>query len=330
MIQGDGVSALTCALLLARRGLQIDLAPSRRRTLPAVVVEATTASLLGTVFLPSILYGAHRLRTRIVDWSADEGQSVVEQEAWVISEDLLLNRLRHAVANEFPDQIRIIGDCNSQDADLTIFAGARAPSDEYRFGTRRAASQVKTTTMENSTVCYMRSDAHGWVFESPINARTSLLQRVDLSNPDGVPCAPRIAWPPCGPGWFACGPSAMSMDPICGDGIGSAIRSAIWLCGLIGARLEGADAEVVTNDYSARLALAFQEHLAICWEYYAAARLAKAWEFEIAATEGGRNAISRLARRLRPMHYRLDGFEAVERIARIDQSDPAAGVEAVQ
>jgi hypothetical protein len=324
------MSALTCALLLARRGVQIDLVPVRRRTLPAVVVEATTASLLDTVFVPSILYGAHCLRARIVDWSAAGGQSVVEQEAWVISEDLLLSRLRRAAANEFPDRIRVIEDRNYGDADLIIFAGAPAPSAAYRFGRRRATSQVKTTTMEDPSVCRMRSDADGWVFEAPIDARTSLLQRVDLSNSNGVLCAPRITWPPCGPGWFACGPSAMSMDPICGDGIGSAIRSALWLCGLIGARLDGAKAEVVTNDYCARLALAFEEHLAICLEYYVTARLAQAWESEIAATDGGRNAIRRLARGLRPMHYRLDGFEAVERITRIDQSDPAAGVEAIQ
>ena len=184
--------------------------------------------------------------------------------------------------------------------------------------------------MADPNVCSMRSDEDGWVFETPINTRTSLVQRVDLSNSDGTVCAPRITWPPYGPAWFACGPSAMSMDPLCGDGIGSALRSALWLCALIGARLDGAGADVVTNDYSARLALAFKEHLATCGEYYLTARLARAWEPEIYATDCGQSAIGRLARGLRPMHYRLDGFEAVERISSVNQSDPAAGVQTIQ
>ena len=101
----------------------------------------------------------------------------------------------------------------------------------------------------------------------------------------------------------------MSFDPICGEGVGNAIRQAILGCAAIEALADGSP----FLDYSMRLMLGFLRHLEMCREFYRLADLGDWWTGELAALEDG---IARIRRSLetggRPK-YRMVDFR-LERI----------------
>jgi hypothetical protein len=242
----------------------VNLVPRERRCLPVVVVNGATASLLRAIFGEAVLDDARRLRGRVVEWS---GAPVwVEEESWLVSEAALLARVRRS--------------SRADQGGMTIYAGGAAPGQSYRFGRRKAAWAVA-----DGGDLRMTADSRGWSFSAGL--------RVDL-EPGGVPCGPRLRWPLSGRGWFACGTSAMAVDPICGDGVGYAVRGAVWLCALL---TSGACVEEVASDYGTRLALAFRSHLASCLELYTAAPFADAWDGELRDTTRGIAAVDGLLAR---------------------------------
>ena len=311
-VRGSGVGALCCASLLARRGVAVDLCPAAgdRPTLPAVVIGAETAALLREIFDEELSFGAsHALQARVVDWSSGNAPVKVEEPGLVCSEAELLTAMRGVLERRFPSGVERGKTAASS---LTIIAGGRAPAKSYRFGRRRAWWQVRPWPEEEAGVSRMAADAGGWTYHAPLDSHQAMEQRVAIAGPGGRPCAPRIAWPPTGPGWFACGAAALALDPVCGDGVGYAARSAIWLCALLTAH-GGEGLAQAQTEYRTRLALAFRSHLSACLRLYSSARFAAAWEAELRVTERGLAAMDKLLRELPRLRSRLLGFESVAR-----------------
>jgi hypothetical protein len=325
-VRGGGVSALCCAALLARRGISVDLFPRKRFYLPALVIGDTTAALLRDLFdNASILDSRNRLRARVTDWSSRRPASVIEYESWVVAEEALLTALRRSIERDFDNRVRIHPSGAAPLSQLTIVAGGPVPGRSHRFGQRRAAWRIASDPVDDPSVSRMIADAGGWTFKVPLDSRTVFEQRAGIAGPDAWPCAPRITWPLFGPAWFACGPCAFALDPICGDGVGYAVRSAIWLCGLLAAHGLAGIVEARAG-YETRLVLAFRDHLAACLEFYSEARFAPLWKNEIRATERGLAAMDKLLAALHPMRHRLSGFNAI----RQDEPHQPGSVESLQ
>jgi flavin-dependent dehydrogenase len=82
--------------------------------------------------------------------------------------------------------------------------------------------------------------------------------------------------PPCGTGWMAAGDAAMAVDPLCGNGVGLALRSGIRVAGAI---LRGEDAGDANCAYAAEIARAFSEYEATWRWFYGCERRFPSSEF---------------------------------------------------
>lgn len=114
--------------------------------------------------------------------------------------------------------------------------------------------------------------------------------------------APAILDVPCGSGWIAIGDAALSLDPLAGDGIGSALRSAVLAVAVLDGIAGGAPANDLLDHYTRRLREAFITHLARCVDFYRAAespattKAQSSWNEELRAARSARRHLADDAR----------------------------------
>lgn len=279
-VLGSGVAALCCAALLAKRGIAVALRPTPRHSQPVLGVSDDTLLLLEEIFgRPLAVRILASPRWRVVDWQHGVEAAEVAHPMQVVREEDLLAAMTLALPR-----------LRAADGSIRIVAGGRAPSRPYRFGNRRMRVEMTDSDGERSR---MTAGPEGWAFAMPLGGGRGLVQTATCDGSEGTMCAPSIRWPLAGENWFLCGPAAMALDPLCGDGVGFAARSALWLCELL-VEMGPAAARGV---YAARLTHAFRAHLAACLELYGQARFAGHWSGELAATERGLAAMDKLLTR---------------------------------
>jgi hypothetical protein len=311
-IQGQGVAARCCALLLQRAGIaasSVEHNPHGR--VPALVVSQSTQRLMADVFgQPRLFAGLPSIERRVVAWGTNAAPVTLPHSAIVISEETLVARL--------PAPARY-----ASGADWTIFASGAVPAAKHQFGSR-IASAVPAEIQSSDAACWIESLPAGWLFLIPgwliavggdpqtLLAQSRLVsdQIRSIGNPVGSYLAcPRIAAPLCGPAWLACGSSAMAFDPICGDGTGNTVREAILASAVIRAATRGEPTGRLLAHYRARITAAFQKHLQLCLDYYRAANAGPWWEHQIAALECGVTWCAEQIAAAPPFEYRLSGFD---------------------
>jgi hypothetical protein len=273
-ILGDGVAACCAAHLL---GTPAEL--SDRPRIPALIVSGATQRLICDVFARSDIFaGLPQIEQRVVAWGADP--VALPHRAVVISESDLISRLPVARASR-P-------------------ARADANPDRYThsFGTRTATVSAITVAGNPRTI-WIESLSSGWLFLLPGcllavgETIETLLSESHLVAPliadlgtagPSWPAHPRIRTPLFGEDWLACGTSAMAFDPICGDGVGNAIREGILAAAV--AR-SSHDPAALREHYSGRLTSAFRRHLQLCREYYRTGGNGPWWRAEFEALNRG-------------------------------------------
>ncbi|MGQ0446252.1 MAG: hypothetical protein ACT4O2_14285 [Beijerinckiaceae bacterium] len=112
-----------------------------------------------------------------------------------------------------------------------------------------------------------------------------------------VSCQPSFTYP-IGDAGVRIGDAAVAMDPLRGDGVGNAVRSAILAQACIGAGLT----RRVLDHFVARQALLFVQHVKQTIDHYARCRHASIWRGEI---EMMRRAIDLVAPLIRPEALRF-------------------------
>jgi hypothetical protein len=288
------------------------------------MLSEPAVALMRDVFrLPSLFSDLPQITQRVVAWGDNAGPTALAHSAVVVSEQSLLESLgMHA--EEFSASFQ---------PDFWIYTSAPlpGPAAQNQFGSRRAsAAQV---ACDGTATCYIESLDDGWLFLVP-NARESTwllgigaplealaarsrviaprLSRIDLVPGEFSTC-PRIASPPWGPDWLACGTAAMGFDPICGDGTAQALREAILACAVIRAIASGGDSDTLFTHYETRLTAGMQRHLALCADFYRAGGNGPWWKtaFE-SLVEGLHWCGTRIANATEP-RYQLRGFELIPR-----------------
>jgi hypothetical protein len=175
-----------------------------------------------------------------------------------------------------------------------------------------------------ATECRLRSDAdigvsriettpEGWMFLAPTGPGVGMLQamvafsslgssdvlrgmlreteeirnlvRGELGTVRDFAAAPSMAETVCAPGWIAVGEEAMRLDPVCGDGVGHAIREAILAAAVIDGVSGGLSEDQALSHYRARLLTAFKSHLHACLRFYDSAGFGRAWDADRAETK---------------------------------------------
>lgn len=292
-----------------------------RSRVPALMIGDATQSLIRDVFGQTDLFrDAPRIDKRLVAWEPGAKPIAVPHSAVVVSEQQLSLRLR-------PQS----GDVNSAAPRWTIHASPPLPVStvEHRFGTRIAAAvQVRLTDSSDAAACSIEALEGGWLFLIPAGERSAWLLAVggppaDLlplsklihpqiaeltSVPAQFPAYPRISDPFCGPGWLACGVTALSFDPLCGEGTGNAVREAILASAVIRAAVAGAsDVDGLLAHYRARLLAGFYRHLELCREFYSRGRTGPWWTQELDYLRKGLDYCK--AQPAMRYSYQLAGFE---------------------
>jgi hypothetical protein len=324
LICGDGIAASCCLRLLRHAGLGVAIDALRRPKLPAVMLSETTQHLLRDVFdREDLLAGFPRIRRRVVAWGPGGEPRVLPHSAIVLSEKELLDRIQQKLG---PGE-----ETKFDQPDWTVFASNPLPPScvDYHFGSRlAAASAVVFQRGCDLEACWIESLESGWLFLLPSGEDSGWLLSVgdsaeslllgsrliknqirELRPSRGTfPSHPKIALPLSGLGWLACGTAAVGFDPLCGDGVGNAIREAILVSAVIRAVAGGSDPDNVVAHYEARLLSGFRRHIALCLEFYKSGRSGHWWDRQVNELERGLAWCSYQLAQSDASRYRLNGF----------------------
>ena len=330
-IQGDGVAAYCCAHLLKAQGYRVILDRSARSRIPAILLSEASLALIRDIFGRRDLFrNLPKIEQRVVVWGEDSRNelSVLEHSGVVVSEEFLVENLRHGIEIEDP---LALGQGDAK-ADWSICASQPLPASvtERRFGTRIASAvQVELRDGFDLRACWIESVEDGWLFLMPV-ARTRgwllsvgssaefLLGRSvaiagQVAQLHGVervfPSSPRIVSPLCEAGWLACGTAAIAFDPICGDGTAYAIREAILASAVVGSALRGENVEKLLSHYETRLTAGFQRHLEVCRQVYQSGHRGPWWSTQLESLERGLEWCAGKTGGQPAFHYRLEGLE---------------------
>ncbi|MBG0792339.1 hypothetical protein IYY11_02555 [Methylocystis sp. H62] len=320
-IDGCGVAGLTAASLLFQRGMRVSLRAEKRATPHPMIVAVPQDSLtlLQEIWLlPELtLNFGRRLARRRVAWETETFESLDATTTVFDPRDLaaaLFDELPRGVkaapsqgANEFV----VIARGRSASETETVIAGARQAvvgrMDEARLFDRDAISIASTSV--------------GWLFASPsphgdaavmlvrpgerqcrdqaedLNHATHRIFGADAAVECVVGCQPNFTYP-IGEGRLRIGDATVAMDPLRGDGVGNAVRSALLAQACIGAGLTPHALE----HFVARQALLFVRHVKQTIDHYARCRHASIWRGEI---EMMRQAIGLVVPLIRPAALRF-------------------------
>ena len=86
---------------------------------------------------------------------------------------------------------------------------------------------------------------------------------------------------PVGSRWLAMGSAAIAFDPICGDGVGAGIRTAILANAVLTGMATGLPLDQGLQHYTQRLQHTFWSHLRACLNYYESSFSSSGWTAEI-------------------------------------------------
>jgi ATP-binding cassette subfamily B protein len=317
LVRGDGIAAACSAHLLRAAGLSVVVEPIARPPVPAIMLSDQTLALMRDVFgRPTLFQDLPRIDRRVVAWGRGAEPVVLPHAAIVVSEAQLLEALAVESAPS-----------SEQAPNFTIVTAPPLPSGRpMRFGTRRAAAaRVELRDPAQLSSCHIESLDEGWLFLIPNAAEATWLLGIGApldrllagsrfiagqiaqvdAGADGLDSCPRIAAPPVGEDWLACGTAAIAFDPICGDGTAQAIREAILGAAVIVAIAEGGDAAALRAHYAAMLVATMRRHLAMCSEFYRTGGDTPWWDGELAAlVEGHRWCTATLATAAEPRSAR--------------------------
>ena len=253
------------------------------------MLSQSTQALIGDVFQRDDLFeGLPRIENRIVAWGPNSKPVALPHSSVLVSEQDLSARLLPGPLSD--------GQERDAEAEWIVLASRPLPPSaiEHHFGTRIAvALAVEMKDESDASACWIESLEAGWLFLTPGwllavgGTPESLLAQSRVvaaqiheprSTPREFPAYPRIADPLCGPGWLACGTAALAFDPLCGDGVGNAIREAILAAAVLRAIAEGANIDSVLAHYRGRLLAGFTRHLELCRQFYVAGNSGPWWD----------------------------------------------------
>lgn len=216
------------------------------------------------------------------------------------------------------------------------------------FGTRCILStEVPLVSSNDPHNFWIEAIRDGWFFLAPLNSQVALLQLMLPSRPQQSTAvmnrllqetnyiqkeisAPNISTPPVvldafpqildpffgitpvGLRWLAIGSAAFAVDPISGDGVGYAIRSAILAASVVSGIISGLPREQCLQHYNQRLYSAFLTHLKACLNYYEPKFESLAWRPEINLMKHLLNKSSSRKLAQAKYTYKLNHFQLVE------------------
>lgn len=291
VVEGRGLGAVAVAATLSALGHPVatertpDPTPGQG---PVVTLNEKTLWMLGDLFgpdlIPALCAQGVEVSRRRVRWSGPRIETVPERSLAIETGALALRLARRIPPGRCSGDliVRARGrraNCGSPVGTLTAFVW-NLPS----ASVSGAGSWSATVSSTRAWVALTPKPGGGLVVQafcncgdvvlarrSAIEAMAALGLRVDeaaFGAATVLDAAPRL-----GRLWVdavcAMGDEAMTFDPLAGDGVGSAIRSAVWLSALLAA--DEMPPEMRRRRYDWRMTLAFGDHLRARERFYRAA-----------------------------------------------------------
>jgi 2-polyprenyl-6-methoxyphenol hydroxylase-like FAD-dependent oxidoreductase len=319
-IAGRGIAALTCAQRLAEAGIEVCVDGPPRQGGPVVLIGDHTLGLLAEVFHhAAIQQVGHPVSRRQVHWRQTTPASVAVSARALALDTLTAVLETQLVASvRFQDATPLDGlqplhwrlDATGRRASV---AHTIAGVDSTSFGTRHIIAAVVSLDPEGSDCTVIECLQDGWLFLCPtasergilqlmwpglphepertmqdvLNRSTHIAHRVDSKSLREVVCfaaAPRILTTLGSDRWLAVGETAFSVDPLCGDGVGSALHSAMLASATITTASDHEDISVLLRHYHLRHRRSFAMHLKHVYDYYQPLLQHAGWVAELAKT----------------------------------------------
>jgi len=313
-LRGDGLAVVACADILGRSGWKVAREGPVRPKLPSLLLNAASQHLLKDLFgRGDLLKGLHKIEQRVVRWG---GKTVVlPHQALAVGEEELLGR---------------IGEVRAHEGGKYVIHGAKPLPDgvgEVVYGNRLAeAAEVELTKTAARNACWIEAVETGWLFavcagedrawmlaiggtSEELLSQSELLRGVVGSvaaERSSFASQPRIGTRMTGELWLACGGAAMSFDPICGEGVGHALREAILASAILKAHASGEPWDVLARLYEQRLRSGFRRHLQQCRQLYLSGGKGAWWHEQLESVADDGIIVPVVGGR-----YRLEGFELV-------------------
>ncbi len=310
-VAGAGIAALCAARALLANDWTVRLSGRRPSRSPTLVLNGVTIDLVRRLFGDGPLVGAHWLAGRVVRWESGAPAADVGEPAAVLEESRLCGGLLAALRAS-PAERLVIDDEMPEDDDGTwlLRAGGRqapGPARRHRFG-NRAMIVTRGALHGDPTIAHIETTPAGWLFLAPTSGGEAMLQamvarlwprptdqvaamlasapdidaRFDgtLTDVTVFDAAPALAEPLGGDHWLGVGDQAVSFDPLCGDGVGFAVRGAILAAAVVEAIVSGLPATDALEHYEARLETVVAHHLRACERFYGGTSLDASWDSE--------------------------------------------------
>jgi len=343
-IKGAGIVAWCCASLLQRSGFAVSVEQTRGSHLPAILLDPVTEALLCYIAGDNTLFrGLQRVRSRTRAWGAHSGTVRLDHSAAILSPDAFMDGARISLD-------RCCG-LPPRGADWTVYTSPDPRRGQDSFGSRRAQfADVRLKSKAERGACLLESVDCGWMFliggdcdrgfllfvggdpDSLLESSRHIAAQISGVHLRGfeVDAYPRIARRLYGNGWIACGTAAMSLDPICGDGLGHAVREAILATAVLRGIAAGGDRRGLLAHYSHRLREAFGRHLGLCRDFYSNGHDGEWWENELNSLCQGLHRDKRRAAR-KKWRYRLCELDLILGApGREEKADEALAAEDIQ
>lgn len=318
-VLGDGIVGLTSAQILKRGGWQVSVQTSGNRASRPIVLQQQTWQLLNDIWEcdVSMLCPSQRILGRRTDWSDNQSAQ------YNTISGLSLDSASLAAALEAKLLVNDTADINP---DAAVFdARGFTPDGETRraFGERLMYvwPQLNIGDLPNDLLEIATGDGF-WLIVVPIQTGHVSLQlalpadEIDycgtlnklLEQPNGpsfqterlkhlfeqcldvsplkVPIGPSINLGPASRRHHAIGGNLMNYDPICGDGTGQGIKSAI-LAIAVENSVPNIDYQLTSRHVRNRQIDTFRAHLQQCETYYQLIRGSVHWRLEALESKTG-------------------------------------------
>lgn len=348
LIAGRGVAALVCAQRLAKLGHQVVCYGPPTTEGPTVLVGEPTWDLLRSQF--SFPTSGHPIHQRDIQWGSD--WTTVPAPGRALSLATLVATLdAHCPSTIIRCEQRPTEQDWTWQLDATgrraHLARALAAAKPQTFGRRCLMSASVTLKPDWSHRTAMELLPNGWLFLCPTDTTTGIVQWMQPATPlepahsletaltQSTLIRPRITSLQSNPlpvftaapqildvlgsdRWLALGAAALTFDPLCGEGIGQAIRSAYLASAVLTSPLP---LQNKLRHYVLRHRQSFAWHLYHLGDFYRPLCSQAAWKRELDMTDAFLNSpLSDQLRHRVQFEYQLQDFQLVH----LPQPEPAA------
>lgn len=316
-IEGHGVAALCCAHLLSQAGIAYMLRHCVTREQPALLLGSQAADLVRDVCGVDVRQRGWGIERRVVLWGNTQVPVTVPHYATAVAGDVLLETMLAGLPAQAAK--------GAAESAAWRLKTRSLEGDAFRaYGERRAVTmRTRLQAGVDARSCWIESTADGWLFLLPFNEHEASLicagtnveaalrqSRLIIGQTDGlsspspaVSIAPRIAQELATAGVLLAGSAAMRFDPLCGEGVGHAVREAYLAVAVVRAALEGQPVDELIAHYSGRLRQAFVQHMQVCSSFYHSGGDAAFWRAEGVALQRGISEMKALTEAQQPTRF---------------------------